>query len=63
MGWLRASKGYTSKREFGKWHLTDFSGGCASFLTDFSGTFKYHPSLNPQKGPPVKKLLNYAPQI
>jgi hypothetical protein len=47
MGWLRASKGYTLKRGFGMWHLTDFSGVRASFLMDFNGTFEFNPSFNP----------------
>jgi hypothetical protein len=59
MRWLRASKGYTLKRGFGTWHLTDFSGVRASFLMDFNGTLDSTHLLTPNKGKglPVKRLL------
>jgi hypothetical protein len=57
MGWLRASKGYNLKREFGTWHLTGFSGVRASLLIDSNGIFEITHLLTPNKGFPVKKVL------
>jgi hypothetical protein len=60
MGWRRASKGHTLKREFGMWHLTGFSGVRASFLMDFNGTFDSTLLLTSNEDLPVKKLLKIS---